>query len=325
MTPMTHDSRPFDVLFLTNFSDACFRAIPAVAQMCDVLETRLTIVHAYQPGNDVRGRRTATAAPAQLAGKLNSFFPEADAYRWTRRVLLPGTPLEAVSRLRRDQAIDLLIAPQRDALGAPRLGRHSWRSQLVLDGRTPVWTVGHVPGLARLARRARHVACCVDLHPAGRHHLKLACDYAAATGSMLHVIYMLPDEIHEGLMLTLGYAEPFDREQALAEVRAVVDQTPLMPEVHVSDRSSLAGLVTDLELDAVFVDGRRWTNRSWFGRRMNRGLESLGCAVFCVDANRDSVSWNLQPHATPTLAAPALPAPTFTATPALAVTPPAAA
>lgn len=316
---MTHDSRPFEVLFLTNFSDSCFRAIPAVAQMCDTLETRLTIVHAYQPGADVRGRRAATAAPMQLAGKLNSFFPEADAYRWTKRVLLPGTPLEAVSRLRQDQPIDLVIAPQRDALGAPRLVRHSWRSQLVLDGRTPVWTVGHVPGLARLARRARHVACCVDPHLAGRHHLKLACDYAAATGSTLHVIYMLPDEIHEGLMLTLGYADPFDREQALADVRAVVDPTSLMPEVHVSDRSSLPELLTDLEMDAVFVDGRRWTNRSWLGRRMSRGLESLACAVFCVDANRDSVAWDLRP---PTVPAPTVPA---LAMPALAVTPPAAA
>ena len=69
--------RPFEVLFLTNFSDLCFRAIPAVAQMSDELDLRLTIMHAAPASADAPG----------LEDNLRNFFPEADHFSACRRLL----------------------------------------------------------------------------------------------------------------------------------------------------------------------------------------------------------------------------------------------
>ena len=56
--------RRFEIAFLTNFSDTCFRAIPGVARMCDDLHARLTIVHAHD-----QGRRSTGAASVRLRSR----------------------------------------------------------------------------------------------------------------------------------------------------------------------------------------------------------------------------------------------------------------
>ncbi|MGE0449482.1 MAG: hypothetical protein AB7Q29_07855 [Vicinamibacterales bacterium] len=280
---MVHATRPFDVLFLTNFSDSCFRAIPALAQMCDEFDLRLTFLHTYRESRNGMG---------DLESNLRSFFPEADAYGGCRRVLLPGTPLDGVRQIRSEATVDLVVAPAGDPLGLPRVGHRSLRSQLMSSDGTPMWTIATGTLTRRLLRPARTVACCLEVGRSGRGHLKLACQYARALRASLHVIQILPD-IHEGNLLLLATADPFDADCAAAEVYRVAGGDAPEPGVHVTDRPGLADLLTRCEVDVVFLDAACWMHRSWLAPRMNRLAEGLPCPAVYVNADREDVKWQL--------------------------------
>lgn len=272
--------RPFDVLFLTNFSESCFKAIPALAQMCDAIEMRLTILHTYQEASRLR----------ELESDLRSFFPEADDYGCCRRVLSPGSPLDGVRRMQAEGHVDLVVAPAGDPLGLPRVGHRSLRSQLMTSDGTPMWTIGNGTPSRRLVRPARSVACCLELGRKGRVHLKLACQYARAMHASLHVIQVMP-EIHEGNLLLLATADPFDDACAAADVRRFGGGDAPEPEVHVTDRTRLAELLARRDIDVVFLDANRWIRRSWFAPRIDRLADRLPCAAVYVDAEREDVHW----------------------------------
>jgi hypothetical protein len=89
-------TRPFEVLFLTDFSNTAHRSIPAMAQMADEIDMRLTLLHAC--GDNV------SAAAAE--SKLRSFFAEASHYHGAQRVVLPTDVLNAVEQVRREQPVD---------------------------------------------------------------------------------------------------------------------------------------------------------------------------------------------------------------------------
>ncbi|MEZ5288868.1 MAG: universal stress protein [Vicinamibacterales bacterium] len=154
--------RPFEVVFLTNFSNLCFRAIPSLAQMSDDIDMRLTIVHAAGETADTR----------PLENNLRNFFSEADAFSRCRRILERGTPVDAVQRLATRQPIDLVVAPAGDPLGMPRIGHRSLRSRLVRECPAPVWTHGPAALHRRGVRRPRRVACVVEEGHSSRTHLQ---------------------------------------------------------------------------------------------------------------------------------------------------------
>ena len=56
-------SAPLEVVFLTNFSDTCFRVIPSIAQMVDDLSIHLTILHSFEPGKRNRSEAEAWESP----------------------------------------------------------------------------------------------------------------------------------------------------------------------------------------------------------------------------------------------------------------------
>ncbi len=281
---MTAAARPFDVVFLTNFSNLCFRAIPALAQMSDEIDVRLTILHAY---DEVRSER-------RLEENLRNFFPEADHFTRCRRVLERGSAFEAIRRLRAEQPVDLVIAPAGDPLGFPRPGHASLRSRIVHETGTPLWSNGAGTDGRRLVRPTRSVACVVEPGRRGHAHLRLAGEYAERLGAVLHVAYLLPDLFDEGSLLMMGYEDPFDVPHATKLLRREVPGTTLVPEVHVTDRGRLPELLAALDADVAFLDGARWSGRRWLRRRMHPMVDALPCPTMCVVAGRDDLHWPLR-------------------------------
>ena len=91
-----------DVLFLTNFSDYCYRSIPAIAQMADALHMRLTILNAYDP---------AKTSDSEAEQQVNSFYPEADRYAHCRRMAVAGRVVDVVRRHVSLWPTNLLVVP----------------------------------------------------------------------------------------------------------------------------------------------------------------------------------------------------------------------
>lgn len=277
-------TRPFEIAFLTSFSDTCFRAIPGVARMCDDLQARLTLVHAHDPQ-----RCSAETANARLRG----FFPEADGYEGSRRVLWRGTPADAVRQLQQDRPIDLLVAPASDATGLARLARRSVRSGLLRERIPALWTVGPESSPATLARAVRTVACCLPVGEAGHAHVRLASRYAAAMGAALHLVHVLP-EVHDGSLLRLAYAPSVEPRATVRRMgHQLVAGAPL-PRVHVTRERDL---VTTLEesclADVVFVQGESWVRRPLGRRRLATALDQLRRPVFCVTPSAADADWTL--------------------------------
>lgn len=277
------ESRPFEVTFLTSFSDTCFRAIPALAQMADSIDLRLSIVHCHDP------RRGATDA---ATARLRSFFPEADGYPGCARRLLDAPPVEAVARLHAERPIDLLVAPAGDPLGMPRLAHHSLRATLLRGPVPALWTVGPESSPATVGRPVRHVACCVHVGTPGDAHIRLASRYASELGAVLHVVQILP-EIHDGTMLRLAYAVPIDARSATERVRRLSPAAAAATiQIHVTTARRLAHtLDTECTADLVVVDGQAWTRRRAFLRRLDPVLDRLRRPVICAGPAADTVAW----------------------------------
>lgn len=278
---MSQSTRPFEILFLTNFSDSCFQVIPALAQLSDEVDTRLTILHAHDGG------------PAkEKEAKLRSFFPEADTYDACRRALVSASPLEAVRQIHQNRPIDLLVAPAGDPLGVPRLGHNSFRSRLIRETGLPVWTSGAGTAFSRLVRPTKNVVCCLDLEHPARHHQALAEEYANCLGAQLHVVQILPD-IHEGNLVDLARGPALYRNEPTRRPRPGT-----MPKFHVTDRSRLAKTLDACDADIAFLDGARWMSRRWLTLRMRRQIDMLPCPAVCVDGAEGQVTWSLSRNQT---------------------------
>lgn len=275
-------SRPLDVVFLTSFSDTCFRAIPTLSQMFDDLHLRLTLVHAVDP-------TSGHAGDAQQ--RLRSFFPEADRYADSQRRVMTGHPVEVVRQLRAEGAVDLVVVPAGEPLGLPRFTRSSVRAQLLAEGLAPLWTMG--PAGGRGARPTRSVACCVQVGRPGLGHLRLACDYAATLGAALHVVHVLPD-IDESALLRLAYARPFDSSAVRRQVDRAAEGRDVQAHVHGTPWRRLGDVLEHTcDADVVFVDGGQWIERRWFTRRVSQAVDAWRRPVICVDGARESEHWPL--------------------------------
>lgn len=237
------DQRPLDVVFLTNFSDYCYRSIPAIAQMADDFHMRLTIV------NTTRQRHPTDEDRA----RLTSFFPEADSYPMCRRFTMKGDPVDAVKRLSMVDPVDLLIAPASDPLGLPRFWHASLRTRLLRELGVPLWTIDRRTQPSRLHRAPRRVGCWIDSHGGSTGHLAFAAQYASATGAELHVLHALP-EIAEGAMLV--HDQPLHRNAIVDAVTRAVGALPVPTRVHVADNdrtSTRTRLMERIGLDVVFA------------------------------------------------------------------------
>lgn len=276
--------RPFEVTFLTSFSDTCFRIIPAVAQMADTLDLRLTIAHCHDPR---RGEADAAAI------RLRSFFPEADRYPGCTRRLLDLPPSEAVAQMHAERPIDLLVAPGGDPIGFPRVVHRSLRAALLRGPVPALLTVGPEASPAVVGRPVRHVACCLRVGVPGDAHVRLASEYANEVGAVLHLVQILP-EIHDGTMLRLAYAAPTDASAATDRVRRLSPAAAASTiRVHVTTMGNLARtLETDCSADLIVVNGLDWTRRRLFLRRLDPALDALRRPVICTGPAATQVAWH---------------------------------
>ena len=105
--------------------------------------------------------------------------------------------MSAVKHVRREQAVDLVVAPSSDPLGLPHVWHNSLRAGLVANECGPLWTMGHSIHSVVLNRRTRNVGCWIDLDSSDKRHISLAFNYASTVGAKLHLLSAMPN-VDEG-------------------------------------------------------------------------------------------------------------------------------
>ena len=285
---MSASPHPLDVLFLTNFSDFCFRSIPSIAQLADGFTMRLTLMHVYDPA------RTSARAAGEL---LDSFFPEADRYASCRRVAAPGPLLGAVKRHQQLWPVNLIVAPSSDPLGWPRLGERSVRARLLEECGVPVWTMGRRVTAMKLVQPVRNVACWMDFRSEQHEHLPFAIEYAQRLGATLHLLRGLP-RLEEGQVLP---PEPSERslhpEGAVRDLASLCHGLVPRPRYHVGHGEgprALTELLARSDADVVFMRDEPRRLSRWFGLGL-RFAAAMPCPAVYVGGRLGIPHWNLEP------------------------------
>lgn len=259
-----------DVLFLTNFSDACFRATRAVAQMIDDVDGRLTILYARDPERETK---------QSTVEKLYSFFPEADHFRDTRRIVAEGDLLTAVAK-ESTRGIDYVIAPVPMRFGLPRLLHQSTRASVLLSHHTHVWTTGRNTAPTKIGTPARNVACWIDAPSGDNYHVRRASDYAAEVGARLHLLHVIPT-MDEG---TITESPMPLNEDEVASLVPYVARRP-QTEIHIApgeDRQTLVKMLRSIDADVLFLNERQSVKRRLFGIAMSNIVQLAPCPTISV-------------------------------------------
>ena len=278
---------PLDILFLTNFSDYCFRSIPAIAQMADALKVRLTVMHVYDPKR---------SSQAEAEGQVQSFFPEADRYAACYRLAVRGPFVSAVKRHLELWPVNLIVAPSSDPIGLPRIGDRSMRARLLEECGIPIWTIGRRVKVPKLMQPVRNVACWLDFRSPETSHLSFAMDYAHKINARLHLLRAIP-EIHEGSLLPAAHpGKALHPDLAAEEILRLCAGAPLIPEVHVSSgegRTTLVRMLRECDADAVFVPNQESLLARWlrFGLQASARIE---CPAIYVGNHVSIPVWNLE-------------------------------
>ncbi len=264
-------SADLHILFPTSFSDACFLAGRAIAQLADTCRISLSIVHVVPPGG----------ATPSLRRELDSFFAEADHFDACRRVLIEGDDApRAISDYAR-RGFDLIISPASDRFGLHRLLVPSFRGRLLQRSSVPLWSVGASASRGRFQRPIRNVAYLVDYHHEPEARLPLVTSFANRFDAELHVLDVIP-EISEG-SLVLDTERPLNVEASGARIRSWFEDTHL-PRVDVATgprRSRLKRMLARCDADVLFV-GQEQAAHGWLFQRFARDLDHLPCPVICL-------------------------------------------
>lgn len=276
--------QPMHILFATNFSDSCFRAIRAVAQLADEFDVRLTIAH---------------GAPTAFQGnrELQSFFAEADHYGNCRRISLPGAPREAISEWARERHFDLIVAPGSDRVGLPRPFHRSFRAALLRHAAAPIWTTSRGLEIADFRRAYRTVAVALDGWDGDLRHLRLAASFAEAVGAQLRLFTVIP-AVNEGTLSTQAVMpQPLSSRRAMARIEEMLDGWRVAPSVDLaigSPERELPRLAARCDADVLFLTEAQSTS-GFFVRGISRTVNRSPCAVVCVpDGLRAGFRWSFQ-------------------------------
>ncbi len=265
--------KSYEVVFLTDFSDACFRATRAVAQLVDELDLGLTLLYA-------RNKETESRQAAE--DKLRSFFPEADRYRACRRIVADTDVVSAVAELREHRRFDLAIAPVPDRFALPRVFHKSIRGRLLKELGMNVWTIGRGVKVAKLGPAAKSVACVIDGGAGHDKHIEAAVAYAQRRNATLHVLHVMPEVDEGALFMPSGLLS----EAAVAErfERVAVGEAPRV-ELHVSTGGrvgELWRLINACDVDVMFVDERRAMSGGSFSSYVSKLVDMASCPTVCV-------------------------------------------
>ncbi|MBL8241974.1 MAG: universal stress protein [Bryobacterales bacterium] len=282
-----------NILFATNFSDSCFRAIRAVAQLADAINVRLTVAHANHGG-----------LPRHR--DLHSFFAEADHFGRCRRVTLDGSPVEGIVALSRQERFDLIISPGSDRLGLPRPFHRSIRAGLLQAGTAPVWTTSRGLEEGDFRRPIRTVAVAMDGWDSNLQHLHLASAFAERVGARLHLLTVVPD-IHEGTLVSQAVApQPLHPDRAIARLEKLLagwHRVPVIDAAVGSASRHIPRMAAKCDADLLFLSQAQSTS-GVFIPGISRTVNHAPCAVVSVPAALPaSFRWSFQtPVAAPAAA-----------------------
>ena len=276
-----------NILFATNFSDSCFRAIRAIAQMADAFDVRLTVAHANQ-----------TSSPRQR--DLHSFFAEADHYNQCRRVSLTGSPAAAISAYTQEQKFDLVISPGSDRIGLPRPFHRSIRADLLRSGAAPVWTTSRGLEAADFRRPIRTVAVALDGFDDALQHLHLAAAFSERIGARLRLLTVVP-EISEGTLITQARApQPLNPRRATARIEEMLSGWHRLPAIDVAvgpPPREIPRMAARCDADLLFLSEAQSTS-GLFIPGISRTVNHSPCAVICVPTALSSkFQWSFQKKA----------------------------
>lgn len=274
-----------EVVFLTNFSEGCARAIPAVARMAERPGVRLTLLHASDPRRvgDVQARES-----------LDRFFPEADGFPDTRRVTYAGPLLDAVRDHLARRAVDLLLAPGLGRARPLRLGA-SPRAALIAACPVPVWTVGARVSADALRRPPRRIACWLDPHARNPEYLHRAARLAGEVGGELHVLHVVPDFLEGQAGTAPG---PLCADEVAGALRGALGHDAA-PVIHVSPGGwpgALRELVRGCAPDLLVLGPRDSPAPGLLGPRVHGVADQIDCPILCVGpevhAGRAVAGWS---------------------------------
>ena len=260
-----------NILFPTNFSDSCFRAIRAVAQLADAFDIRLTIAH-------------ATRCQQPPHRDIQSFFAEADHFDECRRITMEGAPAETIAELARQEQFDLIIAPGSDRIGLPRPFHRSIRTQLIRTIACPLWTTSRGLEAADFRRPIRTVAVALDGWDSNLRHLDLASAFAERIGARLRILTVLPSVSEGTLALQAAAPQPLHPDRALARIEELLSHWHRIPAVDLaigSPSREIPRMAAACSADLLFLSEYQSTG-GIFVAGITRTVNHSPCPVVCV-------------------------------------------
>lgn len=262
-----------NALFLTNFSEPCFQAIPAVAEYTDREDSHLTLLHVYPSSRSEDKARKA----------MRSFFAEADRYSRWERVLVPGDPRDAILDYCRQTRPDIVFAPASHPPGIPRFRHRSLRAALLRKAGVSLWTRGRGGRPIGARRNPEHVAYVISGQPDWQEEAIGAAEMALAHRARLHLIHLTPyQQIHDGTLASdIAQGPP---SVPIDELARLVGELPLAPVIHSSSGDEireLPRLLRESGATTVFAGESHVLKPGLFGVGFNRDIEKLDCDVFC--------------------------------------------
>lgn len=274
------------ILFVTNFSDACFRTGRAIAQLADTCTVDLTVAYVAKPG-----------AGAGKQKELNSFLAELDDYDSCYRVITEASePLEGILGLCERNSFDLIVAPASDQLGVQSLFTQSLRARILKRSDTPLWTMGSHANHAGFKHAIRTVACLVDLKEGADPNLPLAVAFASQIGARLHILHVIPT-VHEGMLAgAMDSVEPLAPAAALERIQSAFAGYACPDiEIAIGDvTKELPRLLNRCEADVAFIGSGQALTWNW-APRLSRAIDKLPCPVICLGGGSGQFKlWSFQ-------------------------------
>ncbi|MGE0450168.1 MAG: universal stress protein [Vicinamibacterales bacterium] len=263
------------LLFPTDFSDACVRASRVIAQLADVLQLDLTIMHAARPGANALAARRA----------LDRFFTEAAQLARCRRVLVEtNDPCRAISDLCAAASYDLLVAPDAGRLQPQRFLAGSIRARLLQRCTVPLWTAGGcLTGIDHSRRGLQTIACLVDFDDRPEALLPQVTAFAQRFGARVQALAVLPP-LDDGTIGEVAQSDvPLRPGAALTRIQEMFGgDAPVGVDIATGAQGrELPRLLARCGADLLFLGPRQSSQGPW-RLRFSRQLDRLPCPVVCV-------------------------------------------
>lgn len=287
MRDIRRETPALRLLFPTTFSAACLQTGRAIAQLADIGQLALTMVHVVKPGS----------RHMPVRRELDAFLADADEYSTCERAVIEADdPAAAVAEMCTRDRFDLVMAPASDRLEWRSLLGRSFRPRLLKHCRVPLWTAGGCLPSANFGRSIRTVACLIDFDDDPVTFLRLVSAFAGRLNARVQVLAVLPSIDDGTLAEVLTSDTPLLPARALSRLqRMFAGQEPPAIDVAVGSRSrELRRMLSRCDADLLFVGPGLVAHGMW-PFRFSQAFDRLPCPVVCVDGTSSGFSaWSFQ-------------------------------